>query len=484
MIANQAGSSNYLAAPQVIKSVAATLSTPTVSFMGVPATAAYHATFQVTATSNASSAAVITSSGSCSNTGTAVTITSGSGVCSLTATWAADANYSGSSAKLSSTATKDAPTVAFTGAPASAVYKAVFTVATTSNGSTPAMITSSGGCTNLGTKVTMTSGTVACSLTSTWAADSNYNAATASQTTAAVPAPQAITFTTNPPVSANYGASFKVAASGGLSGSPVTFTSAGACSNSGGTYTMTNSVGSCSVIANQAANSNYAAAAPVMKSVVATGPSISASVSSIDFGTVYLASITTRIITVTNNGTSAATINDPILSLVKGGNSNEFVAVNLCPKSLLGGKSCTITIAFVAGPFYTAQSATFQIMSSAPGSPLPVALTAAVINPVVSLNPTSLSFGTVTHGTSSTKNVQLSNTGTTPLSLTSITVTGTNAASFMQSNGCGSSLATGASCTLAVKFTPAIAGPFSAALTLVDNARVGTQIVSLSGTGN
>ncbi len=484
VIANQGGSSNYAAAPTVTKSVTATLATPSVSFTGAPASAAYHAVFNVAATSNASSAAVITSSGSCTNAGTAVTITSGSGVCSLTATWAADTNYSATSAKLSTTATKVAPTVTFTGAPASAAYQSTFTVAATSNGSSAAVITSSGGCSNVGTKVTMTSGTTSCSLTASWAADSNYSSLTASQSTTAIPAAQAITFTTNPPASAIYPGSFVVAASGGASGNPVTFTSGGACSNSGGTYTLTNSVGSCLVIANQAGNSNYAAATTVTKSVSASGPSISASVSSINFGTVYLTSVTTRTITVTNNGSSAATINDPIVSLVKGGNSNEFIAVNLCPKSLAAGKSCTMTIGFVAGPFYTAQSATFQITSNAPGSPLPIPLSAAVINPVVSLNPTSVSFGTVKHLTSSTMNVQLSNTGTTPLSLTGISVTGTNATSFVQSNACGSSIAAGASCNVAIKFTPATTGGFTASLTIVDNARTTTQTVALSGTGN
>ena len=40
----------------------------------------------------------------------------------------------------------------------------------------------------------------------------------------------------------------------------MTFTSAGVCTNSGATYTMTSGTGTCSVIANQAGNSNYAAA--------------------------------------------------------------------------------------------------------------------------------------------------------------------------------------------------------------------------------
>jgi len=52
---------------------------------------------------------------------------------------------------------------------------------------------------------------------------------------------QTITFTTSPPTSATYNSTFTVAATGGASANPVTFTSSGACSNSGVTYTMTNS---------------------------------------------------------------------------------------------------------------------------------------------------------------------------------------------------------------------------------------------------
>jgi hypothetical protein len=381
VIANQAGNSNYAAAAPVTKTVNGTLATPRVTFTGAPSSATYKSGFTVATTTNSSTTAVITSSGACTNTGAAVTMTSGTGTCSLTATWAADSNYSGATASQSTTATKIAPTVTFTGAPSSAAYKSAFTVATTTNASTTAVITSSGACTNTGTAVTMTSGTGTCSLTATWAADSNYNGTTASQFTAATLVAQAITFTTSPPASAAYNSTFTVAATGGASGNAVTFTSSGACSNSGATYTMTNSTGTCSVIANQAGNTNYSAAPQVTDNVSATGPLVTVSPSSISFGTVNLGSITTKNITLTNIGTAPVTVSDPILSIVKGGNSNEFVAVNLCLTPLAAGKSCTITIAFVAGPYYTPQTATLEIMDNAPGSPQPVTLSATVLVP-------------------------------------------------------------------------------------------------------
>jgi hypothetical protein len=91
--------------------------------------------------------------------------------------------------------------------------------------------------------------------------------------------------------------------------------------------------------------------------------------SGIDFGTLYLGSFATKNVTLTNTGTTPVTITDPLLSIVKGGNSSEFVQLNLCPKSLAAGSHCTTSITFVAGPFYTPQTATLSITDNAPGNP-------------------------------------------------------------------------------------------------------------------
>jgi len=206
----------------------------------------------------------------------------------------------------------------------------------------------------------------------------------------------------------------------------------------------------------------------------------------INFGTVYLGSISTKNVTLTNNGTTALTINDPFFSILKGGNSNEFGAVNLCPKSLAAGKHCTIAIVFVAGPYYTPQTAALSIMDSAPGSPQTVMLTATVINPQASFNPNSLNFGTKAVNSSTTQTVKLRNTGTTALSGIGMTVTGENASDFTltPSSNCGSSVAAGNSCTISVTFKPAAKGSRAARLKIADNALPGTQTVLLSGIGH
>src|SRR5947209_2130527 len=103
------------------------------------------------------------------------------------------------------------------------------------------------------------------------------------------------------------------------------------------------------------------------------------------------------------------------------------------------------------------------------------------------LNPTSVGFGNQIVGiTSATPKVTLTNSGSSALSISSIALTGTNAADFAQSNTCPGStntLAAGSSCTISLTFTPGATGARSANLTFTDNAADSPQVVALTGTG-
>ena len=70
---------------------------------------------------------------------------------------------------------------------------------------------------------------------------------------------QAITFTSTPPSPAAVGVTYTPTATGGGAGNPVTFGASGACSASGGVVNL-NSVGTCTVTADQAGNAGYLAA--------------------------------------------------------------------------------------------------------------------------------------------------------------------------------------------------------------------------------
>jgi len=106
------------------------------------------------------------------------------------------------------------------------------------------------------------------------------------------------------------------------------------------------------------------------------------------------------------------------------------------------------------------------------------------VNVAASVSPTRLGFGNVTVGTTSAPlNATLTNRGAVPFSVIGISLTGTGAAWFGQSNNCPANLAAGASCTISVTFTPQAAASKSAKLSIATSATAAPLSVSLSGTG-
>lgn len=122
------------------------------------------------------------------------------------------------------------------------------------------------------------------------------------------------------------------------------------------------------------------------------------------------------------------------------------------------------------------------VASPNPGGGTSSALTFTVTPavPAASLSQSSLSFGSIAQGNSSSaQSVTLTNSGTAALSITSIAAS----ANFSETNNCGSNLAVGASCQVSVIFAPASAGAVAGSLTITDSAPGSPQTVNLSGTG-
>jgi hypothetical protein len=268
---DQAGDDNYNAAPEITETVIPGKTDQTISVATqAPASAAYGSQFTVAA--NAPGGAVTYSSaGSCTNSGATFTMTSAGGTCTVKYDQAGDGTYNAAPEVIESVAaTKASQAISVvTHAPSPAVFGSKFTVAAIGGGSGNAVTFSSGGgCSNLGATFTMTSGTTACQVKYDQAGDANHNAASeVTESVAAIKASQSITVTTHAPSSAVFGSKFTVAAVGGGSGNAVTFSSGGACSNSGATFTMTSRTGICAVRYDQAGDSNYNAAPEVTETV-------------------------------------------------------------------------------------------------------------------------------------------------------------------------------------------------------------------------
>ena len=109
----------------------------------------------------------------------------------------------------------------------------------------------------------------------------------------------------------------------------------------------------------------------------------------------------------------------------------------------------------------------------------------SAVAPAVTLSPTSLTFSATEGTAAASQTVTVKNTGGgDDLAITSISITGTNANLFsLTNNNCGSTLAVNASCSFTVAFAPHTFGPFSASVSIADNATGSPQTVSLTGTG-
>jgi hypothetical protein len=191
-------------------------------------------------------------------------------------------------------------------------------------------------------------------------------------------------------------------------------------------------------------------------------------------------------ITFTNNGDLySAGIGNPTFS-----GSGYTVTLGTC-FSIAVGSSCTGTVTFspTAVQSYNGVTATFQAGSSGGGPNQVFTLTlngagTAAAAPAVTLLPTSVAFPNQPVGTTSAAStVQLTNSGTAALTITGISITGTNPTAFAETSACGTTLAAGSSCNISVTFTPSSAGAFSASLSVADNAAGSPQTVPLTGNG-
>jgi hypothetical protein len=190
-------------------------------------------------------------------------------------------------------------------------------------------------------------------------------------------------------------------------------------------------------------------------------------------------------VTLTNTGIVVLPINSISRS---GTNPGQFTSTNGCPSELTVGASCTVLVYFK--PTSTgSKSATLQITPGG-GAALQTAVlsgngVSASAAPTYTLSPTSLGFGSVTQGSTSTaKSVTVTNTGAAVLPITSVTLGGKNPGQFSHTNSCPTQLSVGAKCTIKVYFKPTSKGSKSASLKVTPGGGATSKSVALSGTGS
>ena len=204
-------------------------------------------------------------------------------------------------------------------------------------------------------------------------------------------------------------------------------------------------------------------------------PTVMLSPTSLTFPTqVVFTTSAAKTVTLSNTGLGK-------LSITKVSVSGPFTQTNTCGNQVLAGASCTFSVKFTPTTSGTL-TGSVSITDNASGSPQKITLMGTGTD--IQLTPTSLNFGNQPVGTKSlAKKITLSNKASVTVSITSISITGTNKGDFAETNSCGTSVKAGASCTITVTFTPSAKGKRTASVSVSDNGGGSPQAVGLSGTG-
>ncbi|MDE1175827.1 MAG: choice-of-anchor D domain-containing protein [Edaphobacter sp.] len=149
-------------------------------------------------------------------------------------------------------------------------------------------------------------------------------------------------------------------------------------------------------------------------------------------------------------------------------------------------------VSAVTQPHFTADFAAVNLNGSATpaGLTLHDGLVVSFLIPpaptTASVSSSSLNFGSVDIGSSVSQTITFTNTTsfTSTVTISGITISGTNSSDYTETNTCSSALASEASCTITVTFAPTAAGARTGALTIASDSTSNPSLtVSLTGIG-
>jgi FG-GAP-like repeat/Abnormal spindle-like microcephaly-assoc'd, ASPM-SPD-2-Hydin len=211
-------------------------------------------------------------------------------------------------------------------------------------------------------------------------------------------------------------------------------------------------------------------------SILLQAPVVALSAANLSFGEQVIGTTSNaRTVTLTNIGSV-------ILNIANIVSSGDFAQTNTCGKSLAAQASCTISVTFTPSAENKRTGMITITDSASPGSQT---ISLAGEGTVVSLSTNQLNFGVQKVGTTSMPlSITVSNEGRISLDFTGIHISGIDAGDFTQRNNCGSGIAAGHSCTIAVTFTPGAKQGRFAVMDITDSGGGSPQSVTLRGTGN
>jgi Abnormal spindle-like microcephaly-assoc'd, ASPM-SPD-2-Hydin len=207
-----------------------------------------------------------------------------------------------------------------------------------------------------------------------------------------------------------------------------------------------------------------------------TIPGLKVSTSSVDFQTVSVGQQSVKTLTVTNTGTASVKITAVNVT------NKQFSVTGLLPQTLPPQSSATYTLTF-APTSAGSVNGLANISASTSQTPATVSLTGkgAASQTNLVINPSLVSFGNLALKSTSMQNVTLENTGNAAVTLQGVTVAG---AGFGYSDlSPGFSIPPNQKLTFQVWFSPKVAGPAAATLTLMSANLSAPETLSMTGDG-
>lgn len=202
---------------------------------------------------------------------------------------------------------------------------------------------------------------------------------------------------------------------------------------------------------------------------------LSAGAPSLSFGNVLIGSSSSQSVALSNTGNSSVTVSQ----ITSTGSGFSASGISL-PYNLAAGQTASLTVSFA--PTTTGSVAgSIAITSNATNSPATISLSGTGVQPQIAVVPSTISFGSVTTGTTNTQTVQISNPGTATLTVSQATLTG--AGFGLSGLTLPLSLAPAQSSSFTVSFSPSSSGSVTGSLTLTSNAPTSPTVISLSGSG-
>jgi Abnormal spindle-like microcephaly-assoc'd, ASPM-SPD-2-Hydin/Protein of unknown function (DUF1573) len=254
---------------------------------------------------------------------------------------------------------------------------------------------------------------------------------------------------------------------------PITL-AAGQSASLGVTFSPTaaeNVTGNITVATSQGASSVIAVSGTGLQAGLTITP-VSAS-----FGNVTVGSPSTQSIQLMNSGTGSLTVTQVSVT----GGSFSIGTLSL-PLNINAGQSANVSVEFAPTSAGTA-GGSVTIVSNAPNSPVLIALTGTGVaaTQTLAFSTTSLAFGNVNTGSSSTQSVTVTNSGNASVTVSQITEKG--AGFTLTGAGTPVTLSAGQALTFGVVFSPTSTGSDSATVTVTSTATGSPTSIALSGTG-